>query len=159
MPVNEYPIWSNKKLEIPWHGGSTGDTVKKNITWDEAKTKILSAKMDVTAKASARTNLDIYLNYKEIVHFHWELWEEAVTKTFSGDVTALIKNGTNVFEASFYKDPINPYGVGVTFTVTILIEFEGEEPSVEPWWKKWIIPIAVGSSIAVVGMAIATARR
>jgi len=159
MPVKEYPVWLNKRLEIPWFGGSTGDTVKKDIAWDETKTKIVSGRIDVTAKASARTNLDIYLNYNEIVHFHWELWEEGVTKTFSDDITALIKNGTNVFEAQFYKDPVNPLGVGVTFTVTVIIEFEGEEPSVEPWWKKYALPIAIASGVAGGTLAIVSAVR
>ena len=160
MNVKEYPVWLNKKLEIPFYGGSAGDTVKKDITWNENKTRIVSARMDVEAKASARTNLDIYLNYSEVVHFHWELWEEGASKTFSGDVTALIKNGTNVFQADFYKDPVNPFGVGATFTVTVLIEYEGEEPSVRPWYERWVVPIAVGSAIALIGgTAIASLRR
>jgi len=160
MAIKEYPIWQNKKLEIPWYAGSTSDTVKKDIAWDEAKTKIRSGRLDITAKANARTNLDIYLNYNEVIHFHWELWEEGARKEASEDITALIKNGTNIFSAEFYKDPVNPLGVGVIFTVTVLIEFEGEEPTVEPWWKKYALPIAIASGVAGGTLAIvSTVRR
>lgn len=158
--MKEYYIWRDKTLHIPWYGSSTEDEVKKDISWKEGETTILGLDIDVSARANGRTNLDFHLNGSLLVHFHWEIWEDMAVKTWRGDAVGKLVNGLNIFEAVYYKDPAHPFDVSSTFTLTAILNYEGKEVTVKPWWERYLIPLAIGSTVVVGGIsAIVVAKK
>lgn len=163
MATKSYVIWRDKKLDIGWAAGRKDDIVRKSITWNPAYTTISGVTLSLLARANGRTNLSIYINENEAIHFHWELWEDLATKSETVDVTGNLINGENVFRASFFKDPAHPFYVYTIFSVTLVVTYEGEEPEVEPPWltylKKYGVPAAIGVGGLTVGAVIASRRR
>jgi hypothetical protein len=148
-----YDIWVNKRLSIAWWAGNTSDNRTILISWDPSKTRIASARLRVVATANGRTNLKFSLNMTEVVFFHWEIWEDMATKIAEEDVTSLILNGSNLFTADFYKDIAHPFDVSATFTVTLIIEYEGVPPETrqKTWLEEYWMYIVAGAAIVLVG--------
>jgi len=162
LETESYPIWVNKKLFIPWWRGDEHDYREMVISWDPNKTRITSAKLIVAARANSRTNLRFSVNMHEVVYLRWEVWEDQATKTAEEDVTSLLANGTNIFTVDFWKDLAHPFDVTATFTVTLIVEYEGSSPKVrERTWleKYWMYIVGGIATVILGGLAIAYAWR
>ena len=154
MPTKTYELWKDKKIELGWTEGSKTDVVKKDITWDEKKTEIKSARIDVTARATDRTALTIRLNFSDVVYLSWGLGENDRVKTGSGDCMGYLRNGENIFEADFHKHFFDPVFERVIFSATLVITYEGKEPGVEPWWKKYLTWGLAGGGLVIGSVVI-----
>ena len=156
MPIKTYTLWKDKKMELGWFEGSKTDVVRKSITWDEKKTKYKSARIDVVARAGDFVGLTIRLNYSDVVNITWGLDEDGKTKTDSGDCIGYLRNGENIFEAVMYRSPswIFPTPDWCLFSATLVLTYEGEEPSVEPWWKKYLTWGLAGGGLVIGSVVI-----
>ena len=154
MPTKTYELWKDKRIDLGWLDWGKTDVVKKDIKWDEKKTKIKSARIDVTARATDRTGLTIRLNFSDVVDLHWGLGEDNRVKTGSGDCIGYLRNGENIFEADFHKDFFDPVPEHVIFSATLVITYEGKEPGVEPWWKKYLTWGLAGGGLVIGSVVI-----
>jgi len=159
LPVKTYRIWIDKELSIPWYAGSTNDNRKIRIVWDEKRTEILSARLEIIARGNGRTNLKIRVNDNVVSHFHWEIWEDMATKSDDVDIVSLLANGDNLFIADFYKDFLHPFDVRCVFSVILKVEYEGESPEERPWWERWLMPGLTAASVALGGVGVVLALK
>ena len=165
-----FDIWVNKKIEIPWLGGSNSDIKEIYIAWDESRAYVEKFIVNVSAKASARTNLELLLNGNTYASFHWDIFNGSL-KTFTGDIKQYLRNGTNVFGANFSKDWFNPFPVELELTVVGTAVFESKIPGQQPpppiiggipgALSKYILPITIGvlGGAAVAGIMYIVRRR
>lgn len=155
MATKSFKIWTDKILKIPWHGGSTDDAVKKEVSWDAEKTVIDGAELRLSARASGNTQIYIYMNGNEIVNIRWAPVDDMQVKGAVEDVSGVLINGGNNFEVRFDKLTLWPFDVSITFTLELIITFSGEEPDVKPWYEKYVIPMSIALGSTMVG-AVAT---
>ncbi len=153
MPIETYQLWMNKELVVPALSLRNSMEANKSITWDEDKTSILDATLDIKVdpgmlhvRAWVEHNLD------EIPLWWWE-WEHNVrTGTFS--IMTALNNGPNKFKFVGAKDLIMlAFRTKFIVTASVIIEYSGEEPDIGPDWKKYLGYAAVG--VGTVGAVIA----
>ena len=152
MPTSEYPLWMNKELVVPALSLRNGMEANQSITWDEDKTDVLNATLDIKVDPNTlHTRAWIEHNLDEIPLWWWE-WEHNVRSGTFSIMTAL-NNGTNKFKFVGAKDLIViTFRAKFVVTASIIIEYSGEEPKPDPDWKKYLGAVAVG--IGVVGSVI-----
>jgi hypothetical protein len=155
-----YNVWLNKVLgPIPWWGWwSVSDNKDIIVAWDSSKTTMTSAKLRLVATAGGSSNLDISVNNRIVAPLEWSPLEAGVQKDMeSGDISSFLTNGDNLFIANHYKDPGSPLETSATFSVTLVIEFEGTPPDTgeKPEWQIWLETnwplVAIGAGVVVLG--------
>ena len=151
MPTNSYLIWTNKLLKIPWWGGSTNDAITKAIEWDEAKTNIETANLLFSGRASGITQIYLYMKNDEQIHIIWDVADDMQLREATVDVSGLLINGNNRFDINFDKLRLWPFDVSITFSVEVIITYNGEKPSVTPWYEKYVVPVAIAFGTSVLG--------
>lgn len=153
-----YKFFEDYRLFIPWYAGSVSKAVSKDIIWDEEKTNILSARLHGKIWAQMGTQGLIKFNGSDILFADATLMDTAVEDTV--DVIGLLRNGTNKVEILLWK-PLPGLDKSGVFTAELTIEFEGEVPSIEPPWKKYIMPGLAAASVifSAVGVGLALRRR
>ena len=155
MPTKTYPVYDNYQLYCPWLSGSAADSRKFDFTWDEKKTRILSAKL--YGKISTPVGSNAYLKFNDNVLMYALGTYENVTIEDTKDIIGLLRNGSNTVWIEIRKwlliDRI------ATFTATIIIEYEGEAPEEKAWWEKYIMPAMAGISVILSAVGVSLALR
>jgi hypothetical protein len=153
-------VWVNKTLgPIPWWGWwPVSDSKHIVVSWDPAKTTMVSAKLRVDAIAVGISHLEIKVNDTRAIHLFWNVLEQGAKKmATSEDISSLLLNGDNLFFANLWKNTGTILEASVTFTATLVIEFEGTAPATgeKPEWQIWLETnwplVAIGAGVVVLG--------
>lgn len=151
--AESYPVFINLKLECPWMWMGVSETAQVSVKWDPNKTRVRSARISYVADTDALFLIvyRIYMNENKVV---WrDMGEFAPKHVENGqDVTSLLYNGVNIFRVEANKKTLLPYGYTVVTSVYLIVEFEGESPSVSPPSKP--IPLDEYIKVAVMGALI-----
>jgi len=143
VQTKTYNVWLNKTLgPIPWWGWwPVSDSKHITVTWDPDKTTMISAKLRVDATAVGISNFEIKVNDARAIYLTWRLLEQGAKKeAISKDLSSLLLNGDNLFFATLSKNVGTVLECSVTFTATLVIEFEGTPPDTgeKPEWEVWL---------------------
>ena len=136
LPTKTYPVYDNYQLYCAWLLGSAADSRKFDFTWDEKKTRILSAKL--YGKIATPVGSNAYLKFNDNMLMYALGTYENVTIEDTKDIIGILRNGANTVWIEIRK--WLPIARSATFTATIIIEYEGEAPEEKAWWEKYIMP-------------------
>ena len=148
-----YRIHDHHQITIPVHWSVNGDTKIVSISWDENKTRIVSAKLYVKVYSDIDgTYLTYHVNKTEVIRLAWYLGEIGVWKEDEKDVLAYIRNGDNRFDAIYGKALWFPWVANAYVTAILTLTFEGEPPEVSPPtapfpWQDYAKAGAIGAMI------------
>ena len=148
-----YEFFDNYLLRIGVLSGGSAKSVKKDVAWDERKTKIKSAKLRGKIFSSGGTQARISLNSNELIFCDATWGDRTVEDTV--DVTGMLINGSNECLIEVWKVIFIPIEKIGRFSAELIVEYEGETPAFRPWWEKYALPVAVGTgSVVLAGVAL-----
>jgi len=162
MVAKTHVFFQDYKLYLGIFTSGAAKSNKIDISWDPTKTTITSAVLDGEIWAQEGTCANIVFNGEEIFGVDASLTPGGNGLTASKDVTGYLKNGINEVVISVWKSPLPVWlDKRGEFTAILTITFEGTDPNIEPWWKKYLLPVGVGvaSLIGGIGIALLAMRR
>jgi hypothetical protein len=121
-------------------GSVANVTRTKTIKWDPAQTQITSAKIHGKVEAPIGTTGQIYFN-DELTHYCDAQLSSATIET-EVDISGLLRNGDNSVKVELTKFTLSGTGY---FSAWLIIDYTGVVPSEEPWWQKYLLPVAIGA--------------
>jgi len=155
MVVKTYTIFDLKKLHVPWNIGKDLVDVTKDISWDDGKTSVTSAKLSISIRSDAfGVGSEVIMNDSQVERFDWAFGEAGKTKTSEVDVSGELRNGNNLFQVTGFKHMLQIKNLNLTISVYVVLTYEGSEPNVGGEYEKYIIPAAVVTGGVVLGLAI-----
>jgi len=154
LPYKSYRFFDSYELRVSWTSNGASKSVKKDIVWDEDKTRVVSAKLRGKIYASGGTNARLSFNDNEVIFCSAPIVDNTVEDTV--DITGMLVNGSNTCLAEVWKIFYYPFDKIGRFTAEVIVEYEGESPRMEPPWMKYAMPaVAVASlGVGVAGLAV-----
>jgi len=147
-----YEIWRRVKLKLDTFAQTNSIFKELMIEWDERKTRIISATLSGTFHiAQDRNSLKTYMNDYLIWDEPWDIGQGCSTRRKSDSVEVI--NGLNTFLIELHRFHFWVGEVVSTISLYLHIEFEGEEPKVEPKWMRYLLP-ALGITLGVTSVGI-----
>jgi len=146
-------IHDNAGVRIPWHWTCNSDTKVVSVTWDPERTRLVRARLHARVYSDlGAVFFNYYVNDNRALGFTWEEWEPGIWREDEVDITIYIRNGDNYFKAEACKHYPYPLEPTVWVTGTLILEFEGEPPTIQPPRppapSPWEIALYVGLGIA-----------
>ena len=153
-------------MRIPWNWSNNGVSRRLSISWDESKTKVTGCTLKYRVRCSqSRVAAELKMNGEKVEGFWWELFGGGVIYEGEREVLPYLRNGSNSFVFTAWKEPYAPWEVVLNLTVAGVIGYEEVSPGVEPVppsvgfdWKsvmlQYGLPIAAGvaGGVAVAGV-------
>ena len=154
MPYKSYRFFDSYELRVSWISNGASKSAKKDVVWDEKRTKVISAKLRGRIYASGGTNARLSFNDSEVIFCGAPVVDSTVEDTV--DVTGILINGSNICLAEVWKIFYYPFDKIGRFTAELIVEYEGESPEMKAPWEKYLMPaLGVASlGVSVAGLAV-----
>jgi len=155
LSVKPYPI-PKFTATIPWYASCSSWIGRPvTITWDTAKTTVISSRLVVSATPDKDpVAMDVKFNNVLVKSF---FWGEGAKGEQSDVVDISIINGSNLLEVKTCKHLAWVGVVGVAVDAYVEVTFEGETPE-RPWWEvfwQWIETnwpyLAIATGLVIIG--------
>lgn len=172
--TTSYSIWQNVIIQIGKFGTEASINTTYPVPWDTRIWRPEKAELHIRAKQDymSGASLLIRMNNYDVTRLSWGAFDTS-EKSEVKDVTSLLSNGNNLFNARYNIAYTAIWGQKAEVNVTLIVTYRyvgppGEEdqhpppgglPPAEDWWW-WVIGIAATAGIiGVVGVVVWEERK